>query len=124
MDLRGQIIKIFPKKQVSEKFAKREFVIETGDKYPQKILIQLTQDRCELIDRFAEGEEVTAYINLRGRDWTSKEGEVKYFNTIEAWKLENESANNYNPQNGHFSTQEAKVAVSAPDLNESDDLPF
>jgi hypothetical protein len=124
MDLKGQIIKIFPKKQVSEKFAKREFVIETGDKYPQKILVQLTQDRCELIDRFAEGEEVTAHINLRGRDWTSKEGEIKYFNTIEAWKLENESANNYNPQNGHFSTQEAKVAVSAPDLNESDDLPF
>ena len=83
MEVKGQIVKIFPTRKISEKFQVREFVIKTDDTYPQEIILQLSQDRCGLIDSSAEGENVSASINLRGRSWTNPQGETKYFNTIE-----------------------------------------
>jgi hypothetical protein len=73
---------------ISEKFSKREFVIETKDQYPQQVMFQLTQDKCELLSAFKVGNEIEVSFNLRGKSWTSPAGEVKYFNTLEAWRLE------------------------------------
>jgi hypothetical protein len=73
---------------LSEKFSKREFVIETTDQYPQLVIFQLTQDKCELLSAFKVGNQVEVSWNLRGREWTNPQGEVKYFNTLEAWKIE------------------------------------
>lgn len=101
MDIKGAVVKVFPKKQVSDKFALREFVISTKGKYPQEILLQVTQERCELLDNFAEGEEVQAFINLKGRSWTNPEGVVRYFNSIEAWKVSNESAQSFESYSDH-----------------------
>jgi hypothetical protein len=82
-------IKVINQTQViSEKFSKREFVIETKDQYPQLIMFQLTQDKCELLSAFKVGNEIEVSFNLRGCEWTSPGGEVKYFNTLEAWRLE------------------------------------
>ena len=119
MEVNGTVVKVFPKNQVSEKFAKREFVIQTDDQYPQKILCQMTQDRCEQLDGIGVGEQVKALINLRGREWTNPQGEVKYFNTIECWKITNESTENYKPNMGAFDDQ-----VVQPELDEDDGLPF
>ena len=75
--------------QVSEKFSKREFVMTTDmtTQYPQYISMQLTQDKCALLDAYNEGDEVKVSFNLRGREWSGPEG-VKYFNSLEAWRLE------------------------------------
>jgi hypothetical protein len=73
---------------INEKFSKREFVIETKDQYPQLVMFQLTQDKCELLSAFKVGNEIEVSFNLRGREWASPAGEVKYFNTLEAWRLE------------------------------------
>lgn len=86
--LKGKLIVIGETQQVSEKFAKRTAVIETVDQYPQTIEVQFQQDKCALLDNFFGGEEVEVSINLRGRSWTNDKGEVKYFNTLEAWKIE------------------------------------
>ena len=87
MTIKGKLKVINPTVQVSEKFAKREFVVETEETYPQPISIQLTQDKCSLLDLFKVGQDVEVSINLRGREWTSPQGDVKYFNTIEAWRI-------------------------------------
>lgn len=115
MQLEGKVVKIFPKNQVSDKFAKREFVIETNDQYPQKVICQMTQERCETLDNVGVGENVTAFINVKGREWTNPQGEVKYFNTIECWKLVNESTENFKPDTSKFEEELA---------DPSDDLPF
>ena len=75
--------------QVSEKFSKREFVITTdaGTSYPQHLSMQFTQDKCGLLDAVNEGDEVKVNFNLRGREWAGPEG-VRYFNSLEAWKIE------------------------------------
>lgn len=106
--------------QVSEKFRKREFVITTEDTYPQHISIQLTQDKCSLIDAIAVGSEIKVHINLRGREWTSPKGEVKYFNTIEAWRIEGRTAG----ANTTSSNEMSGVAETFTATTQEDDLPF
>ncbi len=85
----GKLYKIFETKQITERFTKREFVVEIEDgKYPQQILFQMTGDRCDNLNSFKEGDEVKIQFNLRGREWTSPKGEVKYFNSLDVWRLE------------------------------------
>jgi hypothetical protein len=90
MELKGSIKQVGKTEKISEKFSKREFVLTTNDNptYPQNILIQCTNDKCVMLDNLVNGTEVTAHINLRGREWNSPKGETKFFNTIECWKLE------------------------------------
>src|SRR5439155_2063975 len=77
----GKLHTIFETKQVSERFTKREFVVELADnpKYPQTVQFQLTGDRCTQLDEFKVGDEVRIEFSLRGREWRSPSGEVKYF---------------------------------------------
>jgi len=90
MNTSGRLHAIFEAQQVTQRFRKREFVVELGDNpdYPQYVLFQLTGDRCEHIDAFQVGDEVKLEFNLRGREWTSPQGETKYFNSLEVWKLD------------------------------------
>ena len=89
MQLKGKIKLVGETEQVSDKFKKRELVITTNDNptYPQHISVQCTNDKCVMLDNLSVGTEVSLEINLRGREWTSPNGQVKYFNTIEVWKL-------------------------------------
>ncbi len=87
--LKGSLKVKFDTQVVSEKFSKREFVVtDSSSMYPQDILFQLTQDKCSLLDSLNEGEEVEVSFNTRGRSWESPQGEVKYFNTLESFKVE------------------------------------
>ncbi len=74
--------------QVSDNFKKAELVITTEEQYPQHILIEFVQDKCDLIDPYQIGQEVKVSINLRGREWVNPQGETKYFNQIQGWKIE------------------------------------
>ena len=86
----GRLHAIFETKQISERFSKREFVVETADNpnYPQHVLLQLTGDRCANIDGMKPGDNVRGEVSLRGREWTSPQGEVKYFNSLDVWTIE------------------------------------
>ncbi len=87
-DITGTIKVIGETVQVSEKFSKKDFVLTTGEQYPQHLPMQLVQAKTSLLDGYKVGDEIKVYYNLRGREYTTKEGEVKYFGTTEAWKLE------------------------------------
>jgi hypothetical protein len=74
--------------QVSEAFSKREFVLTVVDgAFSNDILIQLTKDKVTLINDINIGDLLEVEVNLKGKEWNSPSGEVKYFNTIEAWKI-------------------------------------
>jgi translation initiation factor IF-3 len=108
--------------QVSEKFKKREFVItENSSQYPQHISFQLTQERCSLVENFKMGDEIKVFFNLRGREWTSPQNEVKYFNSLEAWKVET-VAKTSSPDSSSMN-EAPPVQELAPALTD-DDLPF
>lgn len=122
MDITG-ILKVKGEaQQVSEKFKKREFVLtDNSSQYPQHISFQLTQDKCNLIDPYTVGSEIKVHFNLRGREWTSPQGEIKYFNTLEAWRLEG------NTNSGSKTDSSSKVEGKAETITaatDGDDLPF
>src|SRR5690606_20273583 len=60
----------------------------TEEQYPQHILIEFIQDKCDLLNQFQPGEMVRVGINLRGREWTNPQGEVRYFNSIQGWRID------------------------------------
>ncbi|MCX8080296.1 MAG: DUF3127 domain-containing protein [Bacteroidia bacterium] len=139
MDIIGRIKAIFETQKISDRFSKREFVltIDENSPYPQYITFQLVQDRCSLIDQYAVGDEVKVFFNLKGREWKNPEGQIKYFNTIEAWKIEKIGHNNPNDkpiytQNTTYSnanlSEPAYPEQGKPVFNASDsdfnDLPF
>lgn len=90
MEITGKLKLKGETQKVSEKYQKRDFVlsIDLGTPYPQHVSFQANQDKCSLLDRFNEGEELRVQFNLKGREWQSPQGETKYFNTLEAWKIE------------------------------------
>lgn len=122
MDITGILKVKNAEQQISEKFKKREFVLtDNSSQYPQHVSFQLTQDRCNLIDSFKVGDEIKVHFNLRGREWTSPQGEVKYFNTLEAWRIEG----NKNASNNSSSTESTNdVATFSAATTQEDDLPF
>ena len=118
MEVLGKVKVVNAEQQVTATFKKRELVVTTDEQYPQHILIEFTQDKCDLLNSYNIGDNVKVGINLRGREWVNPQGETKYFNQITGWKLE-------------------KVQVNAPQGNvtpietasnfkeeEHDDLPF
>lgn len=89
MEIQGRIKTIFATETVGQNgFQKRDLVISTDGQYPQDIIIQFTQGNCALLDNLQIGQMVKIHFNLQGREWTSPQGEVKYFNTVLGWKIE------------------------------------
>lgn len=124
MEVEGRIIEIFDTNQVTDSFKKREFAIEYADnpQYPENLLFQLIQDKCDAIDSFKVNDEVIVSFNLKGRKWTSPKGEVKYFNTLQAWRISTKQANQGGGNDGPPDFPEAPFNDAPPASN--DDLPF
>ncbi|MEI6148502.1 MAG: DUF3127 domain-containing protein [bacterium] len=89
MNVTGKLVEIFETVKVKETFQKREFVLEyaTNPKYPELVKFEVVQDKCALLDGFKVGQEVSVEFDLRGRKWTDKQGAVRYFNTLQAWRM-------------------------------------
>ena len=130
MEIKGIIKKISETVQISDRFRKREFVLEYSNNpdYPQPIQFEMVQDRCELLDEFQEGQEVEVHFDLRGREWTSPQGQVKYFNSLQAWKLVSEQDVAKTPtkdiQNIGKSEPLQQEKPGWLDSDTADDLPF
>lgn len=88
MELTGKVKVVGALQQLSATFQNRELVVATDEQYPQNILIVFTQNNCKLLDNIVYGENVKVSINLKGREWVNPQGESKYFNSIEGWRIE------------------------------------
>ena len=105
----------------SNGFRKRELVVTTDEQYPQMLMIEFIQDKVDLLNSYTVGQDVKVSINLRGREWINPQGEAKYFNSIQGWRIENLSQTG--PQQNLPPVDQFEPA---PDLTdeEPDDLPF
>lgn len=104
--MEGILKVIRPTAQVTEKFTKREFVLNIPhDQYPQDIAFQLTQKNVDQLDDMSEGDSVEVSFRIRGREY-----EGRYFNNLEAWRVVRMSA-----------SAEPIVTEVA---NDEEDLPF
>lgn len=126
MEVTGTIKVINAEQEISPTFRKRELVITTDEQYPQHLMIEFVQDRIGLLDQFAVGEAVKVSINLRGREWVNPQGETRYFNSIQGWRVEKLGAETQAPQSAPQTTpQPPATPTPVPSsLEGEDDLPF
>jgi hypothetical protein len=105
-------------------FRKREVVVTTDEQYPQHIMVEFVQDKTDLLNNYKEGQQVKISINLRGREWVNPQGETKYFNSIQGWRIEALQAESGDSSLPPVPPMDA--FEPAGDLNEDDhdDLPF
>jgi len=115
MEVTGKIKLINEDQTFGSGFKKRDMVITTDEQYPQMILIEFVQDKCDLLNNYKVGDGVKISINLRGREWINPEGVAKYFNSIQGWRIEKAESNTPQPIN------EPKTEVSG---GTDDGLPF
>jgi hypothetical protein len=105
----------------SNGFRKRELVVTTDEQYPQMIMIEFVQDKCDLLNNYAVGQDVKVSINLRGREWINPQGEAKYFNSVQGWRIENLGSA---PQASNLPPVDQFEPASKVSDEEPDDLPF
>ena len=124
MEIQGKV-KMIGETQTfgSNGFRKREIVVTTEEQYPQHIMVEFIQDKTDLLNNYQVGQNVKISINLRGREWVNPQGETKYFNSIQGWRIESlgDNASGEMPP-----VPPADAFEPATDLNEDDhdDLPF
>ena len=126
MELQGTVKKIGETQTFASGFQKRELVLLTEEQYPQPIQIDFLSDKIDLLNNVSEGENVKIGINIRGKEWTNPQGEVKYFNSITGWRIEKVSGENTNTEAPQPNTFEkpAPITNDNPFGDEQDDLPF
>lgn len=134
MDISGKLKMIGETVDVgSSGFQKRDCVVTTDEQYPQHILVQFVQDKCNALTGFNVGEEVKIDINLRGREWTNPQGETVYFNTVQGWRIIKVQPN-YQHQGtapapttantAQTQTNPAQMGGPLPGEDDGDGLPF
>ena len=125
MQIQGKIHATFDAAQVTDRFRKREFVLELegASRYPQYVMFQLTGDRCEALEGFDAGHEVAVEFSLRGREWTSPKGEVRFFNSLEVWSIDRVGDGQAAPP-ANGSGSGSSGGDEPPPPTDDDDIPF
>lgn len=125
MQLQGTIKKISDIQTFASGFQKNYLVLLTEEQYPQSIQIDFLSDNLDLLNTFSVGDKVKVSINIRGKQWTSPQGEVKYFNSITGWRIEHLDTEQ-SPQSNGMPTASPQQAFATESVNveEEDDLPF
>jgi hypothetical protein len=122
-ELSGTIKLVKDTEVINDKFRKREFVVtEDSSQYPQVVLFELTQDKCELLDQFKAGQKVKVSFNIRGREWVNRQNETRYFVTLNAWRIDAAEGAQHAPDRG--AAAPFPTAADAPDEDDDDVLPF
>ncbi|REE02171.1 DUF3127 domain-containing protein [Marinoscillum furvescens] len=126
MTIDGKLIEKSDTQEVSASFKKREFVVEYAEnpQYPEFLKFELIQNNCQQLDAFNVGDEMTVSFNLKGRKWTDRQGVVKYFNSLQAWRLEKKST--AAPTGGADAPPPPAASDEwmKEDFSSDDDLPF
>lgn len=119
LSVEGKLKRIHDEQVISDRFKKREFVIETEEQYPQVLMFQLVQDKTNLIDQFSLGDKVEVFFNLRGREWQKDPtADIRVFNTLDAWRIQKVEAMQT------VDNTDAPAAEPIAPASEEDDLPF
>ncbi|MAZ30737.1 MAG: hypothetical protein CMP57_01435 [Flavobacteriales bacterium] len=119
LSIEGKIKRIQDEQVISERFKKREFIIETEEQYPQVLVFQLAQDKTNLIDPLNVGDKIEVFFNLRGREWQKDpSAEIRVFNTLDAWRIQ--KVESMPSQNEGRGSSVDPLEPAGPE----DDLPF
>lgn len=105
LEITGKLLVKQDTQVVSERFKKREFVLELVDESPNGSFtnyakMQLVQNKTDLLDRFKEGDMLRATFNIRGSRY-DKNGVTNYITNLDVWRLEPADAAGSNAGGGY-----------------------
>jgi hypothetical protein len=133
LEVTGKLLVKSPTQVVSDKFRKREFVLElaeeiNGNTYTNFAKLQLVQQKCDILDKFNEGDVVKVSFNIKGNKW-EKDGKVNYITNLDAWRIENATTGAQAAPAGYTNMNTAAPAQTGgnfynPSPEGTDDLPF
>jgi hypothetical protein len=87
-------------------WVKQEFIVETQDQYPKKVIIQLWGDKTRDLNAIEIGETIKASINLESREFNGR-----WYTDVKAWKIEKSGS------------QSSAKSSETPPMPNSDELP-
>jgi len=127
MELRGKVHEIGATQQVTDSFKKRDLIVAYAEnpQFVEYIKFEANQDRVNIFDGLAVGDEVEVSFNLRGRPWTNAQGVTTYFNSIIAWRvtrLANAATSAPASASTDYATMPAPVDITS--TADDDELPF
>lgn len=124
MEIKGKVKLVTVEQNISASYTKRELVVVTEEQYPQSIMIEFPQGKCNNeLDKLSIGELVVVGINIGGREWVNPQGETKYFNSIKGWKITKENNAPTPPAPSQPQVHNA-VPIQENNQEEEGDLPF
>ena len=85
--------------------------------------VEFVQDKTDLLNSYQPGQQVKVSINLRGREWVNPQGETKYFNSIQGWRIESLDGS-VSPDMPPLPPEDAFEPATDFNENDHDDLPF
>ena len=126
MNITAKILEINETQQISDTFKKREFVVEYAEnpQYPEFIKFEAIQANCDQLDAVNVGEQVNIQFNLKGRKWTDPQGNVKYFNSLQAWRVESQGGASAPTTQSESPSSSDNSDMMGQSFSEDDDLPF
>lgn len=91
-EVTGKLLVKYDTQNVNDRFRKREFVLElednvNGNIYTNYAKMQLVQNKCDILDRFNEGDLVKVSFNIKGNRW-ERDGKVNFITNLDAWRVE------------------------------------
>lgn len=122
LEITGRLQVLNNTQVVSDKFKKREFVIAieeeiNGKTYTNYAKMQCVQQKCEILEKFNEGDIVKVSFNIKGNSY-EKNGKQVYISNLDAWRIELVSNADVAPQ------QAPSRSFYNPNPEGTDDLPF
>ena len=124
MQIEARIQKIMDEQVISDRFRKREFIVQTKEQYPQTLCFEFTQDKTSVLNNFKAGQEVNVEFNIRGREWTPPQGgDTRYYTTLQAWRMNSVEGAGPLPSDLPPQGQPFEAPSGGSDVLD-DDLPF
>ena len=94
LKITGKITKVLKnqtgqKKDGSGEWVKKSFVVDNNEQYNNIFCFEVFgQEKVENFEKYNKvGDMVDVTFNVSTNEWTSPQGELKYFTTLQAWKI-------------------------------------
>ena len=122
MELTGKLISIMPRQTGQGnrgEWVRQDFLIETTDQYPRKIIVSAWGERAQELEAYKPGNSVSIDINLESREYNGR-----WYTDVRVWRFRKPSADIQEPQG--YRTQDNVPLPETPDPepDQIDDLPF
>lgn len=124
MQVTGKITKILEvvkgqKKDGSGEWEKLTFVLDNNEQYNNIFAFEIFgKDKVENFNKYQKvGQTVTVDFNVNTNEWTSPQGELKFFTTLQAWKV-------FKAEQQPATIEQAFEPAANLNTEDKDDLPF